>query len=282
MANYLYNCIELPQLPESDLPHAYIYDAISFGTSTELLFTENPVAIAENNVGVGDFVHTLVPCRLTQYRLRGGVWELDRDVTQPTYYGPSNQVVPIWSNTDISWCTDGNGSQPIVSENLYLAASDPVPVNVNPPDPLSLVMGYRVGCAIRANRGKKTPVAYLFNGVELPALPERDEKTYCCAFMLDYTDAIYLFFASYNLWAESVYNGTKVSLAANNSGTMMKYQYMTESDKWEYVTSGDSVANAAFTVESEPREKCIWNSADILNSDGSVYLSASDPIPVYA
>lgn len=53
------------------------------------------------------------------------------------------------------------------------------------------------------------------------------------------------------------------------------YYMREESGEWVYEKS---VAGPAVVVKVEDVK---WSNFDILNEDGSVYLAASDPIPVY-
>ena len=75
--------------------------------------------------------------------------------------------------------------------NEVATASDPIPVTAPALDPLSLFMGWKAGNWVARQRGKKkTPVAYLYNGVRLPGLPEWDKTVYPFAVIV-YIDGTY-------------------------------------------------------------------------------------------
>ena len=131
MANYLYSGVELPALPESDYPVAII--------TTEQVITGHHLYLTTGYYDADE----------KGFRLRDGCEYLNSSgspywsaVSGSTEGLVQSNSLILWTNTDIIG-EDGT---------VYIAASDPIPVGVNPPDPLSLVMGYRVGCAIRANR----------------------------------------------------------------------------------------------------------------------------------
>lgn len=162
MANYLYNGVELPALPEWD-KETYPYAVIT-GYSNEL-FEQYPDAPRHTNcLFVSD-----KPYWLTQGTIYGGGFNyFVHDLTDAQYwtcavggedsewaakgkYSASNRDVYntelsydvtcrfMWANHDIMY-----GSK------VALFASDPIPVNPAPTlDPTSLLMGWQVGNRIR-------------------------------------------------------------------------------------------------------------------------------------
>ena len=113
---------------------------------------------------------------------------------------------------------------------------------------------------------QKEPVAYLYNGVRLPALPEWDRETYPYAVII----------GEGYLWVTSViptvgYGATDIS---------GKHEvYSAQDGKYVKTSEGDKANN----INALP----IWGSVDIYYDDyvpdagGTVFLAASDPIPVY-
>ena len=136
MANYLYNGIELPALPEWDketYPYAYI-------TNDGSLYCFWYEATAKN-VGDGGYMTSFSTTRM--YLLKDGVWE--KTVT----YGGGYL---LWSNAD-TYYAEGDAIDEELWGTLYLAASDPIPVTSAPaPDAASMLMGWLVGRAIAGQR----------------------------------------------------------------------------------------------------------------------------------
>ena len=118
--------------------------------------------------------------------------------------------------------------------------------------------------------GKGEPVAYLYNGVRLPKLPESEYK-YVLIQQLNsrwfqafatkekpYVSDKYLYFPSESMLWDNYY--------------AFDYTY---TDDWGAIEGASAGLN-------QVASSFIWSNTDILNTDGTVYLSASDPIPVYA
>ena len=282
MANYLYNGVELPALPDWDketYPYAYIGTNIVTG-GTELAFFSARMAATRSDGVFSMFIRDTMG---GLYRLVDGVWKSGT--------GGAYSFLPFWCNADYYY---SKSSQYSIEESLlgtlYLAASDPIPVGVNPPDPLSLVMGYRVGCAIRANRSKqKTITGYSYNGTVLPALPDWDREMYPYAF-LTYAESIetadlYVStvpFVGYSYENPDYYNG--ISVYAPTGAEY--YHYVKDQSKQDWVMfpdfALDIIKDKALSF-GEEKLPAVWSNHDIINTeDDSVYLAASDPIPVYA
>lgn len=112
----------------------------------------------------------------------------------------------------------------------------------------------------------REPIAYSYNGVILPALPEWDREMYPYAFIghnFIMTPILYVAseithgYDDYDYW---VAYGVRI---ATYDGTANAW---TESD------GAESYQNVS---------RIDWANFDVLNEDGSVYLSASEPIPIY-
>ena len=108
---------------------------------------------------------------------------------------------------------------------------------------------------------------YLYNGAELPVLPEWDKQTYPYAVIAKATGSHrYLFMCV----ERPYYDGSKVQLGSS-------------------VLFSNFYAKGTGEVWSEPKETTIteysgifWTNTDILNSDGTIYLATSEPIPITA
>jgi hypothetical protein len=101
---------------------------------------------------------------------------------------------------------------------------------------------------------------YRYNGIELPALPDRDVTTYPYAFIYNRNGGDY-YVAFESEIPNPTTNGTFVVF---NSKTV----YKAVDGTWEK----SSLGNTGFTMW--------WANTDIFNSDGSLFLQASDPVPV--
>lgn len=295
--NYLYNGVELPALPEWDRV-AYPYAIMVWGgtggnrLSHCLLWAfSNPHHLTHYNSIQNKYsiwISEDEKCLYSQakYNSKNGTYEpFPAMVEYPNETYPYNKngltSKTDWANYDV---LDNKGT-------LYLAASDPIPVGTAPQlDPLSLFMGWKAGNLVARQRGaKKKPVAYLYNGVRLPALPEWDKEKYP--------------YAVIDEW-ESTFNGHAGKIYFLSFYTE-KIVWKRESNKWYmpgklvvYATT-DSAKIAEYFDSFAPGEvgfnmwgiaeeddgiacdKVIWTSTDLVFDDGTLYLAASEPVPVY-
>ena len=112
----------------------------------------------------------------------------------------------------------------------------------------------------------KEPVAYLYNGVRLPKLPEWDRETYPYA-----TLSVLLgnYFCAYRI--RPYFMGSGISVEQTSA-----YKEAVLIDGlWDTLEDGTMNADV---VNMLP---VFWTNFDLLNEDGSVYLAASEPVPVY-
>lgn len=132
---------------------------------------------------------------------------------------------------------------------------------------------YFLGRRIAGQRRKqdRVPVAYLYNGVRLPGLPEEwNPETHPFAFMYRSVNGYRVIFSE-NPFYETANDGTwlicvtvgEPALQANFAGTEWK--------DWETVRISRICSAAVVT----------WANFDVVDSEGNTILAASDPIPVY-
>lgn len=165
--NYLYNGVELPELPERDktkYPYAYIEqgtNVITGALAYGLWYSSVPCCLVRrwidnNEYYVYDFRTTDAPATLNQMILVDGTWKGFGETTYNSsvrvfWLTPSDVDKVIWCNTDLMFSIEEDselevGEAPTVSDELYLAASTPVPVGGSTPlDPTALLMGWMVG-----------------------------------------------------------------------------------------------------------------------------------------
>ena len=276
MANYLYNGIELPDINEVwtdketypygfitySEPHGYLVCIMSFVTLVDYYTAagENVKGLIASTSGVCSFY------RLSDFSVVGAP-------VRDCYAG--QHILPLdigvfWSNFDILY-EDGT---------VYLAASDPVPVEDEPALPegdfYRVINGQWVKCdAVRPMvRASSEPVAYKYNGVELPDINEvwTDKTTYPYA-VIKKTDH----YDTYDV--TNLFLLKKIEYFWRDNERYLKLeeeqyykQYPNSAENWYYVTTNPTGVYVGAIQ---------WASFDIINDDGSVYLPASEPEPVY-
>lgn len=142
-------------------------------------------------------------------------------------------------------------------------------------DKLSFLKGLALGLAGKPLEfaPKKEPVAYLYNGVRLPKLPEWDKEAYPYAVIDWYEGGFGVAFWRLYLFPVNL-SGNGDSAILPGGITYCWYNYKTEEDTaWEYTASATPNNETVFVP--------IWTNTDILNEDRAVYLAKSDPVPVY-
>lgn len=272
---YLYNGMKFPKLPERD-KSTYPYAVISYGNwlpqyanNANLYFLKE---IRYSESGGGLYVNNGLKTASTAYSDDFAWGELQES--------DSGSAVAFrwlhWANTDI---LGSNGT-------VYLAASAPVPVED------TFTKGYHAGAELRKKR--VLPVAYLYNGVRLPDINEVwDKEKYPYAYLqspetgadFGFPDSLYgggaLCDTEHHFADGEV--GTDVPTAFASILCVDSEEFAEMLRSWGY---SNAVANAWFIINENVTtgaiSNVIWASHDIINAtDQSVYLAASEPIPVY-
>ena len=131
------------------------------------------------------------------------------------------------------------------------------------------------------------PVAYLYNGVSLPKLPEWDRETYPYVVMDlgvvlgTITISVYFVKEPKHLCFEHVeYEIKSIYIEAGET-----FQRCTMNGK-SYEELAEKEWNPIKEVTEDNgkyvRDYCVkWANYDVLDTDGTVYLAASEPIPVH-
>lgn len=152
----------------------------------------------------------------------------------------------------------------------------------------SIKLGLALGLTTMG-RWRGGPVAYLYNGVRLPKLPKivgLDAPLYEYQLIEEEGDT-----------SDRWYQLMSTTYPCFNSDGQMDMPNGSNSEKWgtsEYVPEevdsgwiggtsglvGDSFYESN-TAKDIPSSRVIWANYDILNEDGSVFLKASTPIPIY-
>ena len=234
----LYNGVELPELPEWDKV-AYPYACIAKISGNYRAIFSQTILVHNATVNV-----TNVKSPNLRYELSNGEWVALSETGAFTI--PGKQT---WTSYDI---LNEDGT-------VFLAASEPVPVED------AFTKGYHVGAALR--RKRRLPVAYLYNGVRLPKLPQWDRVA-----LIRYD------YVNYHLYIGSHY------VYRIDDGS---YEYGVPAGSMKYrLVNGEWVEHETFTADcwigdvgSNFYNK--WTNTDVLYDDGTVGFAASDPVPVY-
>lgn len=149
-------------------------------------------------------------------------------------------------------------------------------------DPKSWRAGFELGLAgfsFPYSKPRK-PTAYLYNGIRLPALPEWDRGVYPFAYITAQSGGTSVY---YYLHARSV-----PFTVLEGSGGTLKYLTLKGTsvitngpilDKWDNAFTGPVNYDNGDVEATCP--DIIWTNFDICYADGTVYMAASDPVPVY-
>lgn len=154
----------------------------------------------------------------------------------------------------------------------------------------SFLQGVEVGVRLRLLRGGSasapTPVAYLYNGVRLPGLPDAVNNGFSNAIMQIMSRISGQEVASLTLYdfiPYVEYNDSGLgSWSAYGVGTRKYYEYNYETKEWEWdadytSTEEDNWAGGLLFGWGES----FWSNFDVCLKDGTVKTAASEPIPVY-
>ena len=189
---------------------------------------------------------------------RGMEWIAEDDTTGSL--GVSLGLL-LWANNDVLY----------KGGDLYLAASEPVPEPMIAFDLQSFRNGFFLGlCGMPMPISSKTPTAYSYNGVVLPGLPEWDKETYPYAFICTDTSGNSIaYFTEKKSYVDSVSNR---ALTPESQCSFIKS--VLKDGKWGALSN-------QYTYYGVVPDILVWTNCDILYKDGTMYLAASDPIPVY-
>ena len=130
---------------------------------------------------------------------------------------------------------------------------------------------------------KGTPIAYLYNGVQLPGLPEWDKSKYPYALVIsdgsDDGSVLYLLSEKAGYRERTTDNGAYYEFIATAETDLFVYNSENGS-AWEYLVDYSTGKNDEI-IGGYKHFYAEWSNHDILNTDGTIYLSASEPVPVY-
>jgi hypothetical protein len=120
--------------------------------------------------------------------------------------------------------------------------------------------------------GHEADKTVTYNGVELPELPEWDKVSYPYAVIVYKTEPNYSVYFSKTPFYWDMY----VTNWHADGTESIAYDYDTETETWVYKTTYETYTQ--FTSST----KLLWSNRDIAKkSDGTLVLSASDPVTTY-
>ena len=144
MSRWLYNGKELPILPTSDLPYAFITEITLINTTYYTLYLCES-AYAAYHTGLDGTWSVLAEGVLKSGMIKASATEWG---TLTAYGSPLVQICSYDSGI-VLW---SNHSFPGPNGEDWITASDPVPVQPYTPNPAAMLMGFQLGTAIRRNR----------------------------------------------------------------------------------------------------------------------------------
>lgn len=132
----------------------------------------------------------------------------------------------------------------------------------------------------------REPIAYSYNGVILPALPEWDRERYPYAYITYWSS-----FGEFSLFTHEKRPIAYTQHTESGDWLTIGTPEGCEVSYWGTVSPGnkkgwDGRAEPITTRNSEgsaltSKEVVLWTNTDILNEDGTVFQTTSEPIPVY-
>ena len=118
----------------------------------------------------------------------------------------------------------------------------------------------------------KEPIAYSYNGVILPALPEWDRETYPYAVIFQYKTGGRIVFTATSI---PITIGSAVCTGGASSDYTKLWAEINEDSAW------DDLAENNNSIMGTASIKFLWSNYDVYNSSGTLKLAASEPVPVY-
>lgn len=267
MANMLYNGVELPDISAflGDEPYHFITFTNGWPSDYYELYVGSGSVLAKKTSST-ESVNLVGP--FESYKLSNGAWVEDSSLADGAgrslnVYNGDYQI--IWSGFDI---LTSNGT-------IYFSATAPVDPNAPDVPELSItpIGAFLLGQQLRRNLAAvMEPVAYLYNGVRLPKLPEEYTTDYPYAYIANaYSKRYFL-------------RRTKVELIKDGALKDPSEAKFETVSLFLTVGNGEVDADATWKHSTDivaAGESPVWSNYDILNKDGTVYLAASEPVPVY-
>ena len=235
---YMYNGVRLPPLPEVDREkYPYVYISYYSSSNKDIIRVVFAETILYNDT-IGRRVHVPSGAGLEGFYNGGDDWKPLK----------INESVMNHYLSDLIWA---NFVVLNKDESIYLAPTIPMPIYEN------------------------APAVYLYNGVQLPPLPEWDMASYPYAIITTAMTG-----SSYNLRfykTVNYFSSTANLLYFGGDGNNVSVPCVGCS-----MTKYDAIWGELRTFDNQNSSvpKAIWSNFD-MEYEGTLYLAASEPIPVY-
>lgn len=281
-----YNGYDLPVLPESEYQNAYI--AVS-GDTAYLYFVDKQGYIQVDPDGFGNS-YTLGLTTTDPYdeskilfaekytaTIGGDSWTAEElpdlsgvyDIPAYAQFSlPCEIGGPVWSNVTL---LDQDG-------NVFIEGTNPIDADKAASRRYSCTLGYLMAlCGPVIAFPKGEPVAYSYNGVVLPKLPEMPEGFECVAVTNIMFTKVYCVFAFREPFDVSVHKGAMSWVVPDAEpyfgATYTGYE--TGAEGWSEL----SECKASSTTVAGNWLK--WINYDVYTTDGELYMERTEPVPVY-
>ena len=152
-------------------------------------------------------------------------------------------------------------------------------------DKNAISLGLRIGRILAGQRKARVPVAYLYNGVRSPKLPEWNREKYPNALLVHsnvpiFGNQAWLYLFKSEKQKDYLVNG-KYKFAFEAGEEYLQSYIRTSQDgdlsQKVFPAPQEYTANATGAFA----DTALWSNYTVKNWDGSVYLAASEPVPVY-
>ena len=143
---------------------------------------------------------------------------------------------------------------------------------------------YFLGRRIAGQRRKqeRVPVAYLYNGVRLPGLPkEWNPETHPYLVLVYYYDKDAGAIVTDNIYLVALASQKTVKIDTTGTGFLTLYSSVTEMVTYTFDSSAGAWREEDLPGDVVPRYTPFWTDHTIEDAGGAIYLSASEPVPVY-
>jgi hypothetical protein len=145
----------------------------------------------------------------------------------------------------------------------------------------SFKMGLALGLAWKPLPINKEPVAYLYNGVRSPKLPEWDREQYPYATIVTTST----FNWGWDVWLIASQNpfcvrdiNSRPCLVHSANENCIEYMIDKGDSDWGEANHTEPKVDSGWPYSGLDS---IWTDYDVLYANGSLYLAASEPVPVY-
>jgi hypothetical protein len=278
----IYNGYRLPVLDFLDkYPYVLICKENVF--QYELYCSSSPINIETDSNGAYLLVRNAPHC-IKYYNQYDKTWRLTYEYTSQSRTYMSSLGIPIWSSHKIAY---PNGTVYIDASNepsaLYEGHTEEDDGGIDLYSfTVGLVFGLSDDLSLIENTmfenddyvpPVKEPIAYLYNELQLPPLPEWDNGTYRVAFIT----SNYLGGISLHITTNYIYRTINGNYQVGCPG-YMTCSYLSTSNSWGAFKAWQSSDQWIMSVGSDYIK---WTNTDILYEDGTIATPATEPEPVY-